>query len=597
MAQVKSPAEHMLASATGSSSQVNVIDPLTGTTATTSVFQQPKFVFIFLLVISLVIARVFSSKSRLPAGVKPLPRLPGLPYAGRFWDVPGPGIEAAWHFGGLHKQYGPIYEWKVMGVIHIWIESDKIARDLFVTRQKNYCDRNELPAAIGVREGAEILPLMGYGEKFRRYKNFMHLIMRHATPKTFYNWPSQENKRTLRRVLQEPERWSEHMLVHCARTIAGVAWADPQHGSKLLKIIPVILKAVSPAGPVINKLTFLANLPESVSPWKKAESERRHEMTDAFVEALKDVERRTNEGNCDDCWSKLWTTKEKGTEHLDDYEAAHAIGSSSFVAIATVGGPLHAFFTAMCHYPSWQGKVVEELDRVCGNRPPEMSDMPNLPRLRATVKEIVRWRQATPLGVPHVVMEDDVYEGYHIPKGAICHANHYLISREESVYPSGNEFIPERWLDPSYPTYKEPLTEFPTLNGDRGFGYGNRSCPGVDLTQCELLGLIGHLIWAFEIKRTEGKHAAENPVPWYETAPWVITMSKPFKCDVKVRSEEKRRWIEEFAPEGGQLIKDSEKERTSRWDVVRKPGQEHFNWDGLTDLATGHEGKVYAPGV
>ncbi|CAK1364528.1 O-methylsterigmatocystin oxidoreductase [Cercospora beticola] len=597
MAQVKSPAEHMLASATGSSSQVNVIDPLTGTTAATSVFQQPKFVFIFLLVISLVIARVFNSKNRLPAGVKPLPRLPGLPYAGRFWDVPGPGIEAAWHFGGLHKQYGPIYEWKVMGVIHIWIESDKIARDLFVTRQKNYCDRNELPAAIGVREGAEILPLMGYGEKFRRYKNFMHLIMRHATPKTFYNWPSQENKRTLRRVLQEPERWSEHMLVHCARTIAGVAWADPQHGSKLLKIIPVILKAVSPAGPVINKLTFLANLPESVSPWKKAESERRQEMTDAFVEALKDVERRTNEGNCEDCWSKLWTTKEKGTEHLDDYEAAHAIGSSSFVAIATVGGPLHAFFTAMCHYPSWQGKVVEEIDRVCGNRPPEMSDMPNLPRLRATVKEIVRWRQATPLGVPHVVMEDDVYEGYHIPKGAICHANHYLISREESVYPSGNEFIPERWLDPSYPTYKEPLTEFPNLNGDRGFGYGNRSCPGVDLTQCELLGLIGHLIWAFEIKRPEGKHAAENPVPWYETAPWVITMSKPFKCDVKVRSEEKRRWIEEFAPEGGQLIKDSEKERTSRWDVVRKPGQEHFNWDGLTDLATGHEGKVYAPGV
>ena len=42
----------------------------------------------------------------------------------------------------------------------------------------------------------------------------------------------------------------------------------------------------------------------------------------------------------------------------------------------------------------------------------------------ATVKEIVRWRQATPLGVPHVALEDDVYEGYLIPKGAILHANH-----------------------------------------------------------------------------------------------------------------------------------------------------------------------------
>lgn len=319
---------------------------------------------------------------------------------------------------------GPIYEWKVMGVIHIWVETDKIARDLFVSRQQNYCDRNELPAAIGVKEGSEILPLMGYGEQFRRYKNFMHLIMKHANPRAFYGWPAQENKKTLRRLLETPDRWSEHMLVHCARTIAGIAWADPEHGSKLLKIIPVILKAVSPAGPLINKLTFLSNLPESVSPWKQQETIRKQEMTDAFCEALQDVKNKTEAGNCENSWSKIWCEKEKGAEHLDFYEAAHAIGSSSFVAIATVGGPLHAFFTAMCHYPSWQIQVQEELDRVCGMRLPTVDDLPQLPYLRATVKEIVRWRQATPLGVPHVAMEDDVYDGYLIPKGAILHANH-----------------------------------------------------------------------------------------------------------------------------------------------------------------------------
>lgn len=319
---------------------------------------------------------------------------------------------------------GPIYEWKVMGVIHIWIETDKISRDLFVSRQRNYCDRNELPAAVGVREGSEILPLMGYGEQFKRYKNFMHLIMRHANPKAFYGWPVKENKRTLRRILEQPERWSEHLIVHCARTIASVAWGDPEHGTKLLTIIPIILKAVSPAGPIINKLTFLANLPGSISPWKKQEAIRKKEMSDAFMEPLEDCKKRYDAGTLEDCWSKIWLSKEKGSEHLDFYEAAHAVGSSSFVAIATVGGPLHAFFVAMCHYPSWQDKVVEELDRVCGNRVPEMSDMPRLPVLRATVKEVVRWRQATPLGVPHMVMEDDVYEGYLIPKGAICHANH-----------------------------------------------------------------------------------------------------------------------------------------------------------------------------
>ena len=74
-------------------------------------------------------------------------------------------------------------------------------------------------------------------------------------------------------------------------------------------------------------------------------------------------------------------------------------------------------------------------------------------------------------------------------------------------------------------------------------------------------------------------------------------MPKPFKCDITVRSEEKKRWIEENAPPGGGLVKDSEKDRTSRWDVIRPKGEEHFNWEGLTDRAEGHAGKVYGPGV
>lgn len=139
----------------------------------------------------------------------------GLPYAGRFWDIPAEGVKAAWHFGALHKKYGPIYEWKVMGTIHIWVENDKIARDLFVTRQRKYCDRNVLPAAVKVKYGSELLPLMGYGDAFRRYKNFMHMIMRQSNPKGFYGWPVIENKKTLRRLIETPEQWSEHLIVHC----------------------------------------------------------------------------------------------------------------------------------------------------------------------------------------------------------------------------------------------------------------------------------------------------------------------------------------------------------------------------------------------
>nr|OQO17441.1 hypothetical protein B0A51_16079 [Rachicladosporium sp. CCFEE 5018] len=567
-----------------------------------------KFLWGASLLLFFFIARAFTSKQKLPAGVKRLPRLPGLPYIGRPWDVPGPGVAAAWHFGGLHKKYGPIYEWYIMGTLHIWVETDKVARDLFVTRQKKYCDRNDLPATVKVKTGGQLLPLMGYGDQFKRYKNFMHYIMRNSSPKAFYGWPVVENKKTLRRLLETPDRWSEHMIVHCARTIGSVAWGDPQHGSKLLQMVPYLLKSVSPAGPIINKLSFLANLPEAISPWKQQEKVHYARVRKAFWEALTDVKERHDKGLVADCWSSLWfqaqdQEKEKAGFKMDWDEAAHAIGSSSFVAIATIGGPLHAFFAAMCHYPAWQVKVQAEIDHVCPDRLPTTEDMPKLPMLRATVKEVLRWRQPTPLGVPHVAMEDDIYEGYLIPKGAIVHANHYLISREESMFPRGEEFLPERWIDPSYPTYKEPLTEFPNLRGDTGFGYGNRACPGVDLTQTELTTLLGALLWSFNIARHSGRRGDENPIPWYEVNPFVITMMKPFDCSIQVRSEAKRAYILEQpeAQDAGYLIRSHDEPTTSEWDMVRPESEalpKPYTWEGLT-VPFGKPATMptYAPGI
>lgn len=54
-------------------------------------------------------------KRRVPPGTKRLPRLPGIPWVGRVWDIPPSVTETAWHFAQFFKQYGPIYEWQAMG--------------------------------------------------------------------------------------------------------------------------------------------------------------------------------------------------------------------------------------------------------------------------------------------------------------------------------------------------------------------------------------------------------------------------------------------------------------------------------------------------
>jgi cytochrome P450 len=60
---------------------------------------------------------------------------------------------------------------------------------------------------------------------------------------------------------------------------------------------------------------------------------------------------------------------------------------------------MHWFLLAMIAYPEKQKKCQEELDNVVGrSRVPTFKDWDNLPYLRATVREVLRWRSALPFG-------------------------------------------------------------------------------------------------------------------------------------------------------------------------------------------------------
>ncbi|KAK3614603.1 hypothetical protein LTR56_027144 [Elasticomyces elasticus] len=190
-----------------------------------------------------------------------------------------------------------------------------------------------------------------------------------------------------------------------------------------------------------------------------------------------------------------------------------------------------------------------------------------------------------------------------MPKGAMIHANHYLISREPEMFPEADEWRPERWLDPSWPTYKEPLSEYPTIRGDPGFGYGIRSCPGIDLVMTELYTTIGSIAWGFHIRRKEGKAGYENPVPWYETNPYVITIASQFPADVTPRSEEKAR-IQQLTEDPSLTVKatgEKSEGQFGRWDVYR-PDEDSgltFDWEGMTQQAPNHNKglRAYPVGV
>jgi hypothetical protein len=120
-----------------------------------------------------------------------------------------------------------------------------------------------------------------------------------------------------------------------------------------------------------------------------------------------------------------------------------------------------SFMLCSTLHPDKYQKLCDEIDKnIPSDRLPSFPDLPNLPYLRAFVKENLRWRPVTAGGVPHkITTKDDIYDGYLIKKNSVIHAVQWSIHRDPTLYPEPETFLPERWLDPKYPTYSENIAE------------------------------------------------------------------------------------------------------------------------------------------
>lgn len=83
----------------------------------------------------------------------------------------------------------------------------------------------------------------------------------------------------------------------------------------------------------------------------------------------------------------------------------------------------------MSLFPEVQKKAQAEIDAVIGSgRLPTMEDRDQLPYCNAIASEALRWHSVAPTGVPHRVLEDDIFNGYFIPKGSLVMANVWYAS-------------------------------------------------------------------------------------------------------------------------------------------------------------------------
>jgi cytochrome P450 len=148
---------------------------------------------------------------------------------------------------------------------------------------------------------------------------------------------------------------------------------------------------------VPNVISWLTLLPAWASPWKKAEKFRHDTENIFFRQSLKEVEDASTKGEVDPSYARTFLEgREKGG--WQDEEWAYLIGMMAIAGALTIASPLQTYVLAMCHFPQWQSKMQEEIDKMCGGKCPTWEDRAKLPIVRAVVKEILRWRPPVPTG-------------------------------------------------------------------------------------------------------------------------------------------------------------------------------------------------------
>ncbi|KAK3069917.1 hypothetical protein LTR53_011379 [Teratosphaeriaceae sp. CCFEE 6253] len=208
----------------------------------------------------------------------------------------------------------------------------------------------------------------------------------------------------------------------------------------------------------------------------------------------------------------------------------------------TTQASMQSFLLAMTLHEQEFRKLQQELDAVVGaGRLPCLGDMSALPRVRAVAKEVMRWRPVTAGGLPHQLTKDDVYtingKKVFLEAGAVIHPVQWSIHREAERYPDPDNFRPDRWLEPSWPTYKEPLTTYPNLQNFSAFGFGRRICPGQHIAERSLYILIARIAWCCDITQQIDASGQRIVPPSYDYVAGFNTHPKPFPFELKARQD------------------------------------------------------------
>ncbi|KAG2123185.1 cytochrome P450 [Suillus cothurnatus] len=470
--------------------------------------------------------------SKNPASYPPGPR--GWPLIGNIQDMPR--IKPWLTFAEWGEKYGAISHVEILGQHIIVLNSVKSAVDMLDKKGTVYSDRPILPMGSELVGWKNALGLLPYGDHFRQYrKNISQIMGNRAALDVYHPIEEIETRRFLKRVFSNPDQLQAHV-----RHTAGAVILRISHGYEVKenndpfidladRVMDQFSRSTIPGAFIVDIVPFLANVPEwfpgaGFKRLAREWSQNLKEMVDVSYKFVKD---QMDAGIAPISFTSNLLegrTLSAEEEHIVKWSAASLYAGGADTTVSTI----YSVFLAMTLFPDVQKKAQAEIDAVVGSdRFPSFTDRDSLPYTEALVKEVLRWNVVGPTAIPHRVTEDDIHDGYYIPKGSVVIPNIWFMLNNPRTYANPSQFNPERFLDNNG---KDPEPEPRTIC----FGFGRRICPGLHLADASVWISTVMSLAVFDISKV-----IENGVeitPEVDHTSGTISHPMPFKCSIKPRS-------------------------------------------------------------
>ncbi|KUL86332.1 hypothetical protein ZTR_08595 [Talaromyces verruculosus] len=474
-----------------------------------------------------------SRVGRRPSNYPPGP--PTLPLIGNLHQIPS--VNAHLQFQKWAETYGPVYTLMLGTKVAVVLSSDSAVKDLLDKRSAIYSGRPDMYMAQNIMSG-NLRPLfMGNTPRWRGIRKLAHGVLSVTVSRSYVPYQDLESKALLIGLLENPSNFFNHIRRYTTSLTTQMTFgyrtptSDDPNLLEMFENFEVFSEINGDkVAAVLDFYPILRRLPKFLFPViKRGEAYHQREKR-LFMKHLMNARKQLHS-------DLLQAQKEQG---FSDEVACYLSGSLLQAGSETTAAILIGFFQAMLVFPEVAKEAQAEVDRVCGDRMPDLNDVPDMPYIRACMKESLRWMPATALGVPHAVTEDDTYLGYHIPKGAGVILNVWSIQNDSQRHTDPRTYNPGRWAQDDQNSAQAAVNPDPTKRDHFVFGAGRRLCQGMHIADRSLFLAMARTLWAFDLRRAVDPESGKEIIPNVENIQeGLFICPAPFPADIKLRSQKR----------------------------------------------------------